>query len=134
MWIFYRFCRTISWFSWGITCSLPTNCCVKVISTNYFKSILLVSASNFKLLLLAFGSCIWLILLAFLFCRFIEKLQLEIPGKGVKQLLEVLSYVYALSLLHKHQGDFLATGYLTPKQASLANDQLRTLYSKVSHQ
>ncbi|KAL8226737.1 hypothetical protein R6Q57_016569, partial [Mikania cordata] len=33
-----------------------------------------------------------------------------------------------------HQGDFLATGYLTPKQASLANDQLKTLYSKVSKQ
>ncbi|GKB57548.1 peroxisomal acyl-coenzyme A oxidase 1, partial [Tanacetum coccineum] len=63
--------------------------------------------------------------------KFFEKLQHEIPGKGVKQLLEVLCYVYALFLLHKHQGDFLATGYLTPKQASLANDQLRTLYSQV---
>ncbi|KAI3707375.1 hypothetical protein L6452_25831 [Arctium lappa] len=63
--------------------------------------------------------------------KFIEKLQQEIPGKGVKQLLEVLCYMYALFLLHKHQGDFLATGYLTPKQTSLANDQLRILYSKV---
>lgn len=63
--------------------------------------------------------------------KFIEKLQQEIPGKGVKESLEVLCYVYALFLVHKHQGDFLATGYLTPKQASLANDQLRTLYSKV---
>ncbi|KAM0061445.1 putative acyl-CoA oxidase, acyl-CoA dehydrogenase/oxidase and middle domain superfamily [Helianthus debilis subsp. tardiflorus] len=63
--------------------------------------------------------------------KFIEKLQQDIPGKGVKQTLEMLCYVYALFLLHKHQGDFLATGYLTPKQASLANDQLRTLYSKV---
>ncbi|GJR62217.1 peroxisomal acyl-coenzyme A oxidase 1, partial [Tanacetum coccineum] len=63
--------------------------------------------------------------------KFFEKLQQEIPGKGVKQLLEVLCYIYALFLLHKHQGDFLATGYLTPKQASLANDQLRTLYSQV---
>ncbi|KAJ9556155.1 hypothetical protein OSB04_010769 [Centaurea solstitialis] len=63
--------------------------------------------------------------------KFVEKLQQEIPGKGVKRLLEVLFYVYALFLLHKHQGDFLATGYLTPKQASLANDQLRILYSKV---
>ncbi|KAF5795806.1 putative acyl-CoA oxidase, acyl-CoA dehydrogenase/oxidase and middle domain superfamily [Helianthus annuus] len=62
---------------------------------------------------------------------FIRRLQQDIPGKGVKQALEVLCYVYALFLLHKHQGDFLATGYLTPKQASLANDQLRTLYSKV---
>lgn len=63
--------------------------------------------------------------------KFIEKLQQDIPGKGVRESLEVLCYVYALFLLHKHQGDFLATGYLSPKQASLANDQLRTLYSKV---
>ncbi|XP_024984883.1 peroxisomal acyl-coenzyme A oxidase 1-like isoform X2 [Cynara cardunculus var. scolymus] len=63
--------------------------------------------------------------------KFIEKLKQDIPGKGVKQSLEILCYVYALFLLHKHQGDFLAIGYLTPKQALLANDQLRTLYSKV---
>ncbi|KAL8226739.1 hypothetical protein R6Q57_016571 [Mikania cordata] len=62
---------------------------------------------------------------------FIQRLKQEILGKGVKQSLEVLCYVYALYLLHKHQGDFLATGCLTPKQASLANDQLKTLYSKV---
>ncbi|KAI3716853.1 hypothetical protein L1987_68048 [Smallanthus sonchifolius] len=62
---------------------------------------------------------------------FIQKLKQEIPGNGVKQSLEVLCYVYALFILHKHQGDFLAVGYLTPKQASLANEQLRTLYSKV---
>ncbi|GFZ01141.1 acyl-CoA oxidase 1 [Actinidia rufa] len=64
--------------------------------------------------------------------KFIEKLQQDIPGKGVKGQLEVLCYVYALYLLHKHQGDFLSTGCITPKQASLANDQLRSLYSKVS--
>ncbi|KAJ9556111.1 hypothetical protein OSB04_010725 [Centaurea solstitialis] len=63
--------------------------------------------------------------------KFVEKLQQDIPGKGVKQSLEILCYVYALFLLHKHQGEFLATGYLTPKQAVLANEQLRTLYSKV---
>ncbi|GJW65316.1 peroxisomal acyl-coenzyme A oxidase 1-like protein [Tanacetum coccineum] len=63
--------------------------------------------------------------------KFFEKLQQDIRGKGVKESLEVLCYVYALFLLHKHQGDFLATGYLTPKQASLANAQLRNLYSKV---
>ncbi|KAK1408075.1 hypothetical protein QVD17_39707 [Tagetes erecta] len=62
---------------------------------------------------------------------FIQRLDQEIPGKGVKQTLKLLCYVYALFLLHKHQGDFLATGYLTPKQASLANEQLRTLYSKI---
>ncbi|XP_059639901.1 peroxisomal acyl-coenzyme A oxidase 1-like [Cornus florida] len=62
--------------------------------------------------------------------KFIEKLQQDIPGKGVKQQLEVLCNIYALSLLHKHQGDFLSTGCVTPKQASLANDQLRSLYSQ----
>ncbi|XP_059657599.1 peroxisomal acyl-coenzyme A oxidase 1-like [Cornus florida] len=63
--------------------------------------------------------------------KFIEKLQQDITGKGVKQQLENLCNIYALFLLHKHQGDFLSTGYVTPKQASLANDQLRSLYSQV---
>ncbi|KAH7835370.1 hypothetical protein Vadar_025524 [Vaccinium darrowii] len=63
--------------------------------------------------------------------KFIEKLQQEIPGKGVKQQLEVLCNIYTLFLLHKHQGDFLSTGCITPKHASLANDQLRSLYSQV---
>ncbi|XP_027180393.1 peroxisomal acyl-coenzyme A oxidase 1 [Coffea eugenioides] len=63
--------------------------------------------------------------------KFIEKLQQDIPGKRVKQLLEVLCGIYSLALLHKHQGDFLATSCVTPKQASLANDQLRELYTQV---
>ncbi|KAI3727446.1 hypothetical protein L6452_16059 [Arctium lappa] len=63
--------------------------------------------------------------------KFMEKLAQDIPGKGAKEALEVLCYVYALFLVHKHQGDFLATAYLTPKQASLANHQLTALYSKV---
>ncbi|XP_058190954.1 peroxisomal acyl-coenzyme A oxidase 1-like [Rhododendron vialii] len=63
--------------------------------------------------------------------KFIEKLQQEIPGKGVKQQLEVLCNIYALFLLHKHQGDFLLTGCITPKHAALANDELRSLYSQV---
>ncbi|KAB1216989.1 Peroxisomal acyl-coenzyme A oxidase 1 [Morella rubra] len=63
--------------------------------------------------------------------KFIEKLQQDIPGKGVKEQLEILCNVYALFLLHKHQGDFLSTGCITPKQAALANDQLRSLYSQV---
>ncbi|KAL7165054.1 hypothetical protein ACSBR2_040859 [Camellia fascicularis] len=63
--------------------------------------------------------------------KFIEKLQQVIPGKGIKQQLEMLCNVYALFLLHKHQGDFLSTGCITAKQASLANDQLRSLYSQV---
>lgn len=63
--------------------------------------------------------------------RFIEKLQQDIPGNGVKQQLEILCNIYALFLLHKQLGDFLSTGCITPKQASLANDQLRSLYSQV---
>ncbi|XP_022867012.1 peroxisomal acyl-coenzyme A oxidase 1-like [Olea europaea var. sylvestris] len=63
--------------------------------------------------------------------KFIEKLQQDIPGKGVKKQLEMLCSVYYLFLLHKHQGDFIATSCITPKQASLANDQLRALYSQV---
>ncbi|XP_047331927.1 peroxisomal acyl-coenzyme A oxidase 1-like [Impatiens glandulifera] len=63
--------------------------------------------------------------------KFIKKLEQEIPGYGVKQQLEVLCFIYALFLLHKHQGDFLATKCITPKQAHLANEQLRYLYAKV---
>ncbi|KAK4434875.1 Peroxisomal acyl-coenzyme A oxidase 1 [Sesamum alatum] len=63
--------------------------------------------------------------------KFIEKLQQDIPGEGVKQQLEALCGIYYLSLLHKHQGDFLGASYLTPKQAAFANDQLRALYTKV---
>ncbi|CAJ1943312.1 unnamed protein product [Sphenostylis stenocarpa] len=63
--------------------------------------------------------------------KFIEKLQQDIPGKGVKHQLELLCSIYALSLLHKHLGDFLSTGCITPKQGSLANDLLRSLYSQV---
>ncbi|XP_024026847.1 peroxisomal acyl-coenzyme A oxidase 1 isoform X1 [Morus notabilis] len=63
--------------------------------------------------------------------KFIEKLRQDIPGKGVKEQLQILCYVYALNLLHKHLGDFVSTGCITPEQASLANDQLRSLYSQV---
>ncbi|XP_039062518.1 peroxisomal acyl-coenzyme A oxidase 1-like [Hibiscus syriacus] len=63
--------------------------------------------------------------------KFIEKLQQDIPGKGVKRQLEILCNVYALSLLHKHLGDFVATGCITPEQGALANEQLRQLYSQV---
>lgn len=66
--------------------------------------------------------------------RFIEKLQQDIAGKGVKQQLEILCSIYALHLLHKHLGDFLSTGCITPKQASLANEQLRSLYPQVCPQ
>ncbi|KAM6588314.1 hypothetical protein CsatA_010919 [Cannabis sativa] len=45
--------------------------------------------------------------------------------------MQSLCYIYALSLIHKHLGDFVATGCITPKQASLANEQLRSLYTKV---
>ncbi|XP_057976482.1 peroxisomal acyl-coenzyme A oxidase 1-like isoform X2 [Malania oleifera] len=63
--------------------------------------------------------------------KFFEKLQQEIDGKGVKQMLGFLCNIYALSLLHKHHGDFLSTGCITPEQAALANDQLRSLNSQV---
>ncbi|OIV93364.1 hypothetical protein TanjilG_21075 [Lupinus angustifolius] len=63
--------------------------------------------------------------------KFIEKLQKDIPGKGVKKQLERLCSIYALFLLHKHLGDFLSTGCITPKQGYLANEQLRSLYSQV---
>jgi acyl-CoA oxidase len=63
--------------------------------------------------------------------KFIEKLQQDIPGNGVKQQLEVLCSVYALFLLHNNLGDFLSTGCITQKQGSLANEQLRSLYSQV---
>ncbi|KAI7998347.1 Peroxisomal acyl-coenzyme A oxidase 1 [Camellia lanceoleosa] len=62
---------------------------------------------------------------------FIEKLLQDIPGWGVREQLEALCNIYALFLLHKHQGDFLFTSCITAKQASLANDQLRSLYSQV---
>ncbi|KAL8539837.1 hypothetical protein ACS0TY_001438 [Phlomoides rotata] len=63
--------------------------------------------------------------------KFLEKLEQDIPGEGVKQQLEALCGIYYLSLLHKHQGDFLATSYITAKQAALANELLRNLFTKV---
>lgn len=63
--------------------------------------------------------------------KFIEKLQGDIPGQGVKQQLQKLCSIYALYTLHKHLGDFLSTSTITPKQGSLADDQLRSLYSQV---
>ncbi|KAK9669133.1 hypothetical protein RND81_13G111700 [Saponaria officinalis] len=63
--------------------------------------------------------------------KFAEKLGQDIPGDGVKEQLEALFGVYALSIIKKHLGDFLATGYMPPKQASLANDHLQSLYSQV---
>ncbi|KAK9095266.1 hypothetical protein Scep_026735 [Stephania cephalantha] len=63
--------------------------------------------------------------------KFIEKLREDIPGEGVKDQLEVLCNICILSLIHKHKGDFLSTRSITPKQASLGNDQLRHLYTQV---
>ncbi|XVF52578.1 hypothetical protein PTKIN_Ptkin05aG0029600 [Pterospermum kingtungense] len=63
--------------------------------------------------------------------KFIEKLQQDISGKGVRRQLEILCNVYALNLLHKHLGDFVSTSSITPKQGALANEQLRLLYSQV---
>ncbi|AEC09145.1 acyl-CoA oxidase 5 [Arabidopsis thaliana] len=63
--------------------------------------------------------------------KFIAKVEGDIEGKGVKKQLKNLCYIYALYLLHKHLGDFLSTNSVTPEQASLANQQLRSLYSQV---
>ncbi|CAI0413141.1 unnamed protein product [Linum tenue] len=64
--------------------------------------------------------------------KFIEKLQQDIPGgEGVKQQLRNLCNIYALNLINRHLGDFLSTGAISAKQASLANDQLRSLFSQV---
>ncbi|KAM0920534.1 hypothetical protein ACQ4PT_007478 [Festuca glaucescens] len=63
--------------------------------------------------------------------KFIEKLQQDIIGHGVKDQLQNLCNIYALHLLHKHLGDFLSTGCITPKQGALANEQLVKLYAQV---
>ncbi|XXG75820.1 hypothetical protein AAC387_Pa08g0310 [Persea americana] len=63
--------------------------------------------------------------------KFIDNVQGDIDGMGVKEQLHALCCIYALSLLHKHLGEFLSTGCITPEQAALANEQLRSLYTKV---
>ncbi|RZS03092.1 hypothetical protein BHM03_00033196, partial [Ensete ventricosum] len=63
--------------------------------------------------------------------KFIDKVKEDIQGHGVKELLQILCNVYALSLVHKHLGDFVSTGYITPRQGALANEQLRFLYAQV---
>jgi acyl-CoA oxidase len=63
--------------------------------------------------------------------KFIEKLQEDIPGPGVKEQLQNLCSIYALHLLHKHLGDFLSTGCVTARQGALANEQLGKLYAQV---
>lgn len=63
--------------------------------------------------------------------KFFEKLQEEIPGSRVKEQLQLLYHVYALSLIQENVGDFLSIGYLTREQAILAKTQLRILFSKV---
>ncbi|XP_039122296.1 peroxisomal acyl-coenzyme A oxidase 1-like [Dioscorea cayenensis subsp. rotundata] len=63
--------------------------------------------------------------------KFIDKVQEDIEGQRVKEQLQILCSVYALSLLHKNLGDFLSTSCITPKQGALANDMLRSLYAQV---
>ncbi|KAG2332706.1 hypothetical protein Bca4012_017727 [Brassica carinata] len=63
--------------------------------------------------------------------KFIVKLEGEIKGRGVKNQLKNLCYIYALHLIHKHLGDFLSTNTITSEQASVASQQLRSLYSQV---
>jgi hypothetical protein len=71
------------------------------------------------------------LLMYWLSCRFINKMQTDLPGAGTKDILQVLCYVYALSLVSTHAGDFLGTGHLSSKQVALAKTQLRTLSAKV---
>ncbi|CAA6657076.1 unnamed protein product [Spirodela intermedia] len=54
-------------------------------------------------------------------------------GDGVKEQLQILCFIYALHLIHKHSGEFLSTGCITPEQATLANEQLRTLYGQIKN-
>lgn len=63
--------------------------------------------------------------------RFIEHLQTEIPGGGIKEQLEVLCNTYALFQIIENAGDFLGTGYLTGKQIALAKEELKHLFDKV---
>lgn len=63
--------------------------------------------------------------------RFIEALKKDIPGHGVKQQLQILCSVYALSLIAANTGDFLSTGYLTSAQISLAKEQLRSFFHQM---
>nr|CAA04688.1 putative acyl-CoA oxidase [Hordeum vulgare subsp. vulgare] len=63
--------------------------------------------------------------------KFIEKIEEDIPGPGVKEQLQKLCSIYALHLLHKHLGDSLSTGCVTARQGALANEQLGKLYAQV---
>lgn len=63
--------------------------------------------------------------------KFMEALKRDLPGKGVRNQLQVLCNIYALSLLTAHTGDFLLTGYLSHEQVDLAKAQLRDLYRQV---
>uniref|UniRef100_A0A0C9S4N3 Acyl-coenzyme A oxidase n=1 Tax=Wollemia nobilis TaxID=56998 RepID=A0A0C9S4N3_9CONI len=63
--------------------------------------------------------------------KFVDKLQTDIPGLNVKQQLQLLCNIYGLSLLCDNIGDFLATGYMTKIQGSLARYHLRSLFSHV---
>ncbi|KAH7431891.1 hypothetical protein KP509_08G071700 [Ceratopteris richardii] len=65
--------------------------------------------------------------------RFMGALEREIPGRGVKNQLQILCNIYALSLVTTRAGDFLMTGYLSPEQVELAKSQLRDLFKKVRH-
>lgn len=63
--------------------------------------------------------------------KFIDRVQQDIEGHGVKNQLQILCNIYALSLLHKHLGDFLTTSCINSKQGALANEQLRALYTQL---
>eukprot|EP00252_Welwitschia_mirabilis_P014717 TRINITY_DN3252_c0_g1_i1.p1 TRINITY_DN3252_c0_g1~~TRINITY_DN3252_c0_g1_i1.p1 ORF type:complete len:660 (+),score=129.61 TRINITY_DN3252_c0_g1_i1:80-2059(+) len=60
--------------------------------------------------------------------KFSDKVNQTHADMNVKHQLEVLCYVYGLSLLCEHIGEFLATGYLTKDQAQLAGNHLTSLF------
>jgi len=63
--------------------------------------------------------------------KFIEQIQSGVPGRGLKEQLEVLCCTYSLSLLITNAGDFLSTEYLTGKQVMLAKDELKHLFDQI---
>jgi thioredoxin-related protein len=68
---------------------------------------------------------------AMITCRFVDKLKEDIPGAQVKEQLQLLFFVYALSLIKENTGEFLSVGYMTTKQVELAKEQLRILFKQV---
>jgi acyl-CoA oxidase len=63
--------------------------------------------------------------------KFIEELQGEIEGRGVRDQLILLCNVYAVSQIEANLGDLLEVGYLQPKQAGWVHEALAELLTQV---